>query len=612
MPSSSGRRIKVILTDDSSSAAESSCQDDEDVAPKRGATKRQTHLTGGVSNVGLGSSPRSAVVIDAGSSDDDLPIPTPRAVQHRAVKRSKPSAVPDDSDDDSDDVPLTTPKASRGRALAKREKRPAPADDSDDDEDLPSTNAISFNSHLAKVTKRTLEDSDDDDVVVPSTKRRRLARRASSPAHELSSDQDNGRPTQSSPIKRHKSNPHTEKMKKRELLRRRRAGENVTFDDLESSEGSDRRGLYDTDSDHQALEEFDDDEEGVLEPQPRPNSKTKFGKKKDIPEKDRSADGNDDDEAAEEMKDFIDEDEDGVLGVPGELLDIPIEFTAHARASLKVHFRHVVEWLVHFKFEHNFDQKHNELYLLAWKRLDDEVAGLASSKFASSVWKQEFHRALNARPKFSAMELPRGDLDRLMGTCEACGRSGHPATWTVSFDGAAYYRKSNRHAHFLEDVESDEEDDDEDSSSDDPSGAADSDDGDEEESADRAKATTRSSARREQRDEDGLVLPPEGKQWSVGSVCKSNAETAHTLIHWKHNLLEWVGDRLENDGHMTPARIAARTRMKRKQKTKAVEGVIDGWDGQRVIEGLYRDFRGVLDEARNKSTTGRGGGRWGR
>ena len=117
----------------------------------------------------------------------------------------------------------------------------------------------------------------------------------------------------------------------------------------------------------------------------------------------------------------------------------------------------VVEWLVRFKFEPNFDEKHNELYLLGWKRLDDEVAGLASSKFASSAWKPEFRRALNARPKFVSVELPRGDLDRLFSACEACGRSGHPATWTVSFEGTAYHRKDNRHARFLEDVESDED-----------------------------------------------------------------------------------------------------------------------------------------------------------
>jgi len=516
-------------------------------------------------------------------SSDDLAIATPHG---KLQLRTKEKAAADESDD-SDDVPIVTPKFSaRGR------RRRAVAGDSDEDEDqdqdLPPVSKIA--SKRAKRARS--EDEDEDDVVVQSTKRRRLIRK-SSPVETSATDRASSPPAASSPTKR-KSKFRSEKDKRRELLRRRRAGENITMEDLETSEEEETHALYDTDSDHVALEEFEDDEEGVLQPEPVSVSKKK-GKKDKYLRTEGSPEPGDYEEGEEDMKDFIEEDDDGALGVPGELVEIPLEFTRHSRKPLKEHFRDVIEWLVRFKFEPNFEEKHNELYMIGWKRLDDEVAALASSKFASSAWKPEFRRALNARPKFVSVELPKGDLDRLFGTCEACGRSGHPATWTVSFQGAPYYRKNKTDPRFLEDVESDE-----DSSS---SSSSASSSGSDEDTAKPPKTD---------RDEEGNELPPESRQWSVGSVCQSNAETAHTLIHWKHNLLEWVSDRLENDGHMTPTQIAARTKMKRKKRNKAVDAIIAQWDGQRVIESLYRDFEGVLEEARNKSTTGRGGRRWGR
>ncbi|KAB5558177.1 hypothetical protein GE09DRAFT_1118174 [Coniochaeta sp. 2T2.1] len=590
MPRPSTKKKATLLDSSSSSADEASSLDDDDGTPRAKpspANKRVTAAKGGKkqSQPKLGSSPRSAVVVkDESSSEEDLPVPTPRVPRQARGKGKMPVAVADESEVDSDDKPLATPI---------RLKRPAPAEESDEEGSdglnmRPAAVALeSYRQEPARRTKRARSEDDEDsdeDIVVQSTKRRRLARKngatvSSSP------------PPRSSPTKRvHRS----EKDKRRELLRRRRAGEDITMEDLQTSEEEETRAaLYDTDSDHVALEDFEDDEEGVPEQvtKTKPKSRKKRSKAQ-LSEDDVGGVSNDDDE----LSGFIAEDDDEKLGVPAEFLEMPIEFTRHSRKPLKEHFRDVVEWLVRFTFEPDFDEKHNELYLLGWRRLDDEVAALASSKFASSAWKPDFRRALNARPKFDAIELPRGDLDRLFSTCEACGRSGHPATWTITFHGNAYHRKNNKDARFLEDVESDEEEEAEESSS----------------SSSSSPNSETARQAKPQRDEDGNELPPDSKQWSVGAVCKSNAETAHTLIHWKHNLLEWVGDRLENDGFMTAAAIAARARMKRKQRNKVVDDIIAGWFGERAIEDLYREFKNVLDDARNKSTTGRGGGRWGR
>jgi hypothetical protein len=340
-----------------------------------------------------------------------------------------------------------------------------------------------------------------------------------------------------------------------------------------------------------ALEEFEDDEEGVPEPQPlAKGEKTKKGSKKDKPNNkrkdkgkqvDTGASNSDDNDEDGNLAGFVESDDEGPLGVPGELLDIPLQFTAQSHKPLRDHFRQVVLWLVKFKFDRNFGERRDEISLMAWRKLDDEVRGLANSKFASSAWKPDFNRALHARPMFVAHELPRGDL-RELTSCEACGRSGHPATWVVQFTGAAYYRKNTAHENFLEDVESDSDDESE------------------------------SQGEEPDRDEDNNDLAPESKEWSLGAICKSNAETAHELTHWKHHLLEWVSDKLENEGLMTPAQIATRSKMKRKHMRNYADAIVERWDGERVVESLYRDFKGVLEEARNKSTTGKGGGRWGR
>jgi hypothetical protein len=122
--------------------------------------------------------------------------------------------------------------------------------------------------------------------------------------------------------------------------------------------------------------------------------------------------------------DFIVDDSDDLIGAPVHL-DMPIEFTSHSHKPLKEHFRDAIEWLVQFKVNPGFD-KTDDLYRMAWRKLDDEVRGLATSKFSSAAWKKDFFMALRARPYYDAAELPKGDLLEAR-SCGACGRSGHPA-----------------------------------------------------------------------------------------------------------------------------------------------------------------------------------------
>lgn len=106
-------------------------------------------------------------------------------------------------------------------------------------------------------------------------------------------------------------------------------------------------------------------------------------------------------------------------------------------------------------------------------------------------------------------------------------------------------------------------------------------------------------------DEDGNAIPKPTREWLVGSVCHSNAETAHSLIHWKHELMDWTDARLHQDGLMTPAALAERARMKPKQRGKLVDEVLARWGQRGIIKTLYHEFKSSIDSARNKSTTGR-------
>jgi hypothetical protein len=229
----------------------------------------------------------------------------------------------------------------------------------------------------------------------------------------------------------------------------------------------------------------------------------------------------------------------------------------------------VIEWLVHNKINPAFERK-DPIYSNAWRKLDDEVHGLASSKFTSSAWKAEFYRTLKGRPRLEAYEMDKGDADRY-DKCEACGRSGHPATWKIKFDGQPYYKDT------LEDVESDSDD----SGSD--TGSVDT---------------------------QGNALPSASREWVVGSVCCSNAETASSLIHWKHALKEWVEERLEDDGELSAKKLKDREKMKAKKRREAANAIVDKWQSAGIINSLYGDFKQTLQNARDKSTTGRRGQRW--
>ncbi|KAI4194484.1 MAG: hypothetical protein LQ348_002641, partial [Seirophora lacunosa] len=225
-------------------------------------------------------------------------------------------------------------------------------------------------------------------------------------------------------------------------------------------------------------------------------------------------------------QDFLDDEEDpDTLGALPDLSSIPLEFTRHAHKKPIEHFKDVVEWMVHNKLNPAF-ARNDPVYAIARRKLDDVVQGFAGSKFISSAWRPEFSAALKKYPDVVRIDVPTMFEQK----CEACGRSGHPAKHQLIFQGKPYDRES------LEDL-----------SSSDDSGS----------------------------EETEL---PTSQAFFLGRTCNANAETAHALHHWRHQLNTFVLDLLRADGHTDPHKIVQREGWSVKKRERYANEVVDGWE----------------------------------
>jgi len=281
--------------------------------------------------------------------------------------------------------------------------------------------------------------------------------------------------------------------------------------------------------------------------------------------------------ATEDDEQFIDEDEaDGsLLGVPDGL---PLKYTRYASMKSKELFKFAVEWMVQKKINPAF-QMDDEIYDLTFRKLSDEVSGLAQSKFVSAAWKPEFTMALRARPDMANLELDRSTGDAFFrDKCEACNRANHVPTWQIQFLGKPY------HPETLDEVGRNDDDDDDDAESSDESSA----DANEDNAQDKYTY-----------DHQGRQILPESTLFYVGRFCMSNAETAHNLSHWRYHLNDWVVTWLIAQGYNTSEKIVQRDTWSTKKRRKYANKIVDRMEQEGVVAKLWRSFRDNLDEARS-------------
>ena len=106
------------------------------------------------------------------------------------------------------------------------------------------------------------------------------------------------------------------------------------------------------------------------------------------------------------------------------------------------------------------------------------------------------------------------------------------------------------------------------------------------------------------RDGNGLSIPPETREWYVGAVCHSNAVTAHSLVHWKYALNEWVEDALQTRGILSGPSTTKQESLMRKRQWKDADSIMRKWVDDGTLSSLYKDFKDLLETARNRGTTG--------
>jgi len=489
-------------------------------------------------NIVVGTSkPKGQEQDEAEAEESEDEMPTTFGRQPRQWKKARRSSMDDFISSppraivsDDDDLEIIEQPKKRRRDVEEEEEE----EDDDDDDNTPVTPRRRTLKRPRQMSKREQEDLDEDlDFLGPSSDVESSARAP--------------------------RNTQTEAKNKRqqalERLRRKRSGQSQTLE-VDDDENDDDAGTL---GEPDELYDISEEEE---EQQPQiTSSRQMFAE-------------NEEDDA------FVDDDlADGTaLGVPD---GVPLQFTRYASMKAKELFKYAVEWMVQRKINPAFKMD-DEIYDLTFRKLDDEVKGLAGSKFVSTVWRPGFIGALRARPEIALVELDRTTGDAfLRDKCEACNRSNHVPTWEIQFRGNPY------HPDTLDEVagNDDDDEDDEDTESSDESQGNNPDNTD--------------AADKPAYDHQGREVPPESKTYYVGRFCKANAETAHALTHWRYHLYECVVVMLIRQGYNTDEKIVQRDKWTTKKRRKYANKIVDRMEKDGDIKRLWEDFRNNIDDARN-------------
>lgn len=454
-----------------------------------------------------------------------------------------------------------TPPRSTRRRLAKRPAASTDESDEDDDEDGDEENDTDNGSH---------KDNDEEDEDLKED----LAFLRSSPLP------DRGK------LRSAHDKPKNERQKALEALKRRRAGTNEPSSSATPSRT--RRIVIESESDS-------DSELEIIKEEPESGQEVddhEEDEEEEVQESDRDANALDMFLEDEDDEGFIDNDADAIIGEP--ILSpndfMPLILSRVSSSKPRELFKYAIEWMVMKKLHPGFDAN-SEVYQITFRKLDDEVKGLANSKFSSSAWTPEFTRVLRARPDLMIMEISRSKKDIMDAHCEACNRRNHPASDELMFTGQPYNKDT------LEPLKTDSDSDsDDDSDSDNLSELS-------------AESQEGLNGEKPTLDAHGERLPPENKTFTLGSTCKANAQVAHTLHHWRYHLYSWVKDYLAHEGHLTAEKLVQRDGWSSRKREKTALKIVkkmEEVDEIRKLYKLYKDQITYATEVRHDLQ-----GRWG-
>jgi len=523
----------------------------------------------------------------------------------------------------------TTPEEIEVQPASRRTRRgtkKASTLNEDEDEDGLFTPAPNSRCKMIRIRSPSLEEEEEEEQTPPRSTRRRLKRRKS-PSEDEGEELDNTEPTRhgrnenptldeedmgdfdegsnegendeerdelkedlaflrSSPLpdrgrlrSKHEK-PKNKRQEALEALKRRRAGTSEVSSS--ATPGRRRAVVVETDSESE-LEIIKEEPDSDLEILQQDDIED------DEQESDRDANALDMFQEDQEDEQFIDDEVDNTLGEPAaneDLDEMRLTFSL-SRAKTRDLFRNAVEWMVMKKIHPGFDStKH--VYTLTFRKLDDEVKGLAGSKYTSSAWTPDFTRALRARPEFQLHDLSAAEKAVMSPHCDACNRSNHTASFELMLTGQPYDPET------LEPVAMDDSNSDSDSDS---SGLS----SDSESGPNGEQAAYNFMKER---------IPPETHRFPLGSTCKANAQVAHTLYHWRYHLYQWVKDYLKAEGHLTAEKLVKRDGWSDRKREKKAGKIVDKMEETGQIRSLYHSYKNQLQAALETDNDYRNG--WGR
>ena len=498
------------------------------------------------------------------TSDDDIEEKSPpRSTRRKAARRLSPS--------DEEIEEQTPPRSPRRRTV----KRVSSSGDQEEEPSPPRSRMLSGIRGESALDEEDLDDTHESGDGQNHGEEREdlkedLAFLRSSPLP----DRGRLRSTQDKPL--------NERQKALEALKKRRAGTNEPSSS--ATPGRKKPVVVDSESESEleVIKEEQDSDLEILDPVEDDDEDEEEGDDRDANILDMFQEDGDD-------AGFIDDDAEAIIGEPSATADLDeLRLVAGlSRAKSKDLFKHAIEWMVMKKIHPAFNSTKN-IYTITFRKLDDEVKGLAGSKFTSSVWTPDFTRAIRARPDLMVDDLSLGRREVMSPHCEACNRSNHTATFELVLMGQPY------DAETLEPLENDS---DSDSNS----------DSDSEISAD---SEVLLNGEKPAYNAQGERLPPEAHRFPLGSTCKANAQVAHTLHHWRYHLYQWVKDYLAREGHLTAEKLVKRDQWNDKKRQKAAHKIVDGMERDGEIKKLYKLYKEQVEFAMEAVNDYKNG--WGR
>lgn len=541
------------------SSAESQSEVEKPVKAKGGRKRRRAESSDEEDGTVTVTQRKRARQAESDEEEEELRVPGKR----RRVEIRQ--TTPEESDEE-----MPTPPRSTRRRLTKRPATP----DEDEDEGQPPPKSTRRRARRRRASTDEDEEKEDDQQADGSGAESGNNEEQEELREELAF-------LRSSPLRITQDKPKNKRQEALEALRRKRAG---STQEPSSTPARKTRTVVESDSESELeiiKEEPDSDEVGDPE----------SAVEEEEEESDRDANALDMFQEDEDDTGFIDDDPNAIIGEPdAEHAQLPMQFSSMSRAKPKELFKYAVEWMVMKKIHPAFNSD-DEIYELTFRKLGDEVKGLASSKFTSAAWTPDFTKAINARPELIINEIGGSRRAFLNDHCEACNRKNHPATFELSLTGAPYHPDS------LEPLEPDS-----DSASDSDSDAS--------ASSLSADSETHLNGEKPTYDARGERIPPASKTFTLGSTCKANAQVAHTLHHWRYHLNDWVKSYLESNGYLTPEKLVRRDKKSDRRREKEARRIVDEMERKgevKKLQRLYKEQVTFAVEAQNEYRHG-----WGR